>query len=162
MLIKDFLSTGQVPSVDVVNRNERIVNRPWLDSLHAPNIDLGARLQDCAPDSECLSYLLNLYRREKYILTYENTRLKIVLRSDADSHDCLKAFLQADDFWEKYKRYGVRESRNRKLLEESYQNVNVLFPRFVRLASDSGWGTDSVLLRPIGRRVAWGSALSRE
>lgn len=161
MLIKSFLGSRSVPSVEQVNRSERVVNRPWLDSLHAPNIDLGARLQDCAPDAECLSYLLGLYRREKYILTYEGTRLKIVLRSDAESHDCLKAFLQADEFWERYKKSGVRESRNRELLEDSYQTANAMFPKFVREASERGWGTDSVLLRPMPRRVAWGPALAK-
>lgn len=160
MLIKSYLSEGQVPDLARGNRNERILNRPWLDSLHAPNIDLGARLVHCAPDAEALQYLLRMYRKEKYIFTYEDTRLKIVLRNDAKSHDCLKAFLQADYFWNQYKKVGVREDRNRALVEESYKFANKNFESFVREADRKGWKTESVLLRPIGRRAAWGPALT--
>lgn len=160
MLIKKYLNNGRVPDLAAVNRSERILNRPWLDSLHAPNINLGARLHECAPDAEALSYLLNMYKNERYLFTYENTRLKIVLRSDAKSHDALKAFLQADYFWKIYKQSGVREDRNRALLQESYRFVNKNFDSFVREANQGGWRTDCVLLRPIGRRAAWGSPLS--
>lgn len=159
MLIKTYLSNGKVPDLCEGNRNERILNSPWLDSLHAPNIDLGARLQDCAPDAEALQYLLKMYKHEKYLFVYENTRLRISLRNDANSHDCLKAFLQADYFWNRYKEEGVRESRNRALLEESYRFANSRFDAFSREAEQQGWRTTSVLLRPIGRRAAWGSAL---
>jgi hypothetical protein len=159
MLIKTYLADGRVPDLANGNRNERIANRPWLDSLHAPNIDLGARLHECAPDAEALAYLLRMYKNERYLFTYEGTRLKIVLRNDATSHDALKAFLQADYFWEEYKKVGVREDRNRALLEDSYRFANRKFDSFVRDANSKGWRTTSVLLRPIGRRAAWGSAL---
>lgn len=161
MLIKYYLDQGKVPNLRDGNRNERIVNRPWLDSLHAPNIDLGARLHDCAPDAEALQYLLKLYRNERYLFTYENTRMKIVLRNDAKSHDCLKAFLQADYFWNRYLQNGERTSRNRFLVEESYRFANKNFEAFVRDANQNGWVTDAVLLRPIGRRVSWNNSISR-
>jgi len=80
MLIKEYLLTNEAPSVHVVNRRERVLYKPWLDSLHAPNIDLAARLRECAPDAEALTYLVNLYRKERYILTYENERVRVVLR----------------------------------------------------------------------------------
>ncbi|CDF37185.1 hypothetical protein, conserved [Chondrus crispus] len=160
MLIKYYLEEGKVPDLAEGNRNERILNRPWLDSLHAPNIDLGARLQDCAPDAEAVQYLLKMYKNERYLFTYEDTRLKIVLRQDAASHDCLKAFLQADYFWNRYKDEGVRESRNRALLEESYKFANSRFDAFARDAENKGWLTNSVLLRPIGRRASWSSSLA--
>lgn len=159
MMIQMYLRNGRVPTLSEGNRHERILNRPWLDSLHAPNIDLGARLHECAPDAEALQYLLRLYRNEKYLFVYENTRLKVVLRQDATSHDCLKAFLQADYFWKRYKESGVRETRNRDLLEESYRFVGDKFDVFAREAEHQGWRTTSVLLRPIGRRAAWGPAL---
>lgn len=159
MLIKTYLADGAVPNLADGNRNERILNRPWLDSLHAPNIDLGARLQDCAPDAEALAYLLKMYKNERYLFTYEGTRLKIVLRNDATSHDALKAFLQADYFWSVYKKNGSREERNRGLVEDSYRFANRKFDSFVREANAKGWRTTSVLLRPIGRRAAWGAAL---
>lgn len=161
MLIKYYLDQGKVPNLRDGNRNERIVNRPWLDSLHAPNIDLGARLHDCAPDAEALQYLLRLYRNERYLFTYEDTRMKIVLRNDAKSHDCLKAFLQADYFWNRYLQGGERTSRNRLLVEESYRFANKNFEAFVRDANQNGWVTDSVLLRPIGRRVSWNNSMPR-
>jgi hypothetical protein len=159
MLIKKYLADGRVPNLADGNRNERILNRPWLDSLHAPNIDLGARLHECAPDAEALSYLLKLYKHERYLFTYEDTRLKIVLRNDATSHDALKSFLQADYFWNCYKKVGLREDRNRSLIEESYRFANSKFDSFLHEATQKGWRTTSVLLRPIGRRAAWGSAL---
>lgn len=159
MLIKTYLADGRVPDLADGNREERIANRPWLDSLHAPNIDLGARLHECAPDAEALDYLLRMYKHERYLFTYEDTRMKIVLRNDATSHDALKAFLQADYFWEEYKKVGVREDRNRALLEGSYRFANRKFDSFARDANSKGWRTTSVLLRPIGRRAAWGSAL---
>jgi Vitamin B6 photo-protection and homoeostasis len=159
MLIKKYLADGRVPDLADGNRNERILNRPWLDSLHAPNIDLGARLHDCAPDAEALSYLLKLYKHERYLFTYEDTRLKIVLRNDATSHDALKAFLQADYFWNCYMKVGSREDRNRRLLEDSYRFANTKFDSFLREATQKGWRTTAVLLRPIGRRAAWGAAL---
>jgi Vitamin B6 photo-protection and homoeostasis len=159
LLIKAFLADGRVPNLADGNRNERIANRPWLDSLHAPNIDLGARLHECAPDAEALAYLLRMYKNERYLFTYEGTRMKIVLRNDATSHDALKAFLQADYFWECYRRAGVREDRNRALLEDSHRFANKNFDSFVRDATSKGWRTTSVLLRPIGRRAAWGTAL---
>lgn len=161
MLIKYYLEEGNVPNLAAGNRNERILNRPWLDSLHAPNIDLGARLQECAPDAEALQYLLKMYKNERYLFTYEDTRLKIVLRKDAKSHDCLKAFLQADYFWNRYKEEGVRESRNRGLVEESYRFANSRFDAFARDAENKGWLTNSVLLRPIGRRASWSSSLTQ-
>lgn len=161
MLIKYYLDQGKVPNLRDGNRNERIVNRPWLDSLHAPNIDLGARLHDCAPDAEALQYLLRLYRNERYLFTYEDTRMKIVLRNDAKSHDCLKAFLQADYFWNRYLQGGERTSRNRLLVEESYRFANKNFEAFVRDANQNGWVTDAVLLRPIGRRVSWNNSMPR-
>lgn len=161
MLIKYYLEEGKVPNLADGNRNERILNRPWLDSLHAPNIDLGARLQECAPDAEALQYLLRMYKNERYLFTYEGTRMKIVLRKDAKSHDCLKAFLQADHFWNRYKEEGVRESRNRALVEESYRFANSRFDAFAHDAEMKGWLTNSVLLRPIGRRASWGSSLSQ-
>lgn len=162
MLIKTYLNDGRVPDLANINRSERILNRPWLDSLHAPNINLGARLHECAPDAEALSFLLKMYKHERYLFTYEDTRLKIVLRNDAKSHDALKAFLQADYFWSIYKKTGVREDRNRSLLQESYRFVNRNFESFVREADQKGWRTNCVLLRPIGRRAAWGSALSNK
>lgn len=162
MLIKYYLEEGKVPNLSAGNRNERILNRPWLDSLHAPNIDLGARLTECAPDAEALQYLLKIYKNERYLFTYEATRLKIVLRNDAQSHDCLKAFLQADYFWNRYKEEGVRESRNRQLLEESYKFANSHFDDFVREADQNGWVTDAVLLRPIGRRASWNNSNPRQ
>lgn len=161
MLIKYYLETGKVPTLKDGNRNERILNRPWLDSLHAPNIDLGARLQECAPDAEALKYLLKMYNNERYLFTYEDTRLKIVLRNDAGSHDCLKAFMQADYFWNRYKEQGIREDRNRKLLEESHRFANAHFDSFAKEAEQQGWLTNSVLLRPIGRRAAWGASLAQ-
>lgn len=161
MLIKYYLEEGKVPILKRGNRNERILNRPWLDSLHAPNIDLGARLQECAPDAEALQYLLRMYRNDRYLFTYEETRLKIVLRKDAKSHDCLKAFLQADYFWKRYKQEGIREDRNRALLEESHKFANSYFDSFAKEADQKGWLTNSVLLRPIGRRASWGSSLSQ-
>lgn len=161
MLIKYYLEEGKVPSLKEGNRNERILNRPWLDSLHAPNIDLGARLQECAPDAEALQYLLRMYKSDRYLFTYEDTRLKIVLRKDAKSHDCLKAFLQADYFWKRYKEEGIREDRNRALLEESHRFANSYFDSFAKEADQKGWLTNSVLLRPIGRRASWGNSLSQ-
>lgn len=163
LMIQGYLDTDStsVPSLVDGNLGERILNRPWLDSLHAPNIDLGARLVDCAPDAEALEYLLKLYRKEKYLFVYEGTRMKVVLRIDATSHDCLKAFLQADYFWRRYKEVGEREDRNRPLLEESYAFTKQKFERLARQAASEGWRTTSELLRPIGRRVAWGSALVR-
>lgn len=158
MLIKYYLEEGKVPNLQQGNSNERILNRPWLDSLHAPNIDLGVRLQECAPDAEALQYLLKMYNNERYLFTYENTRLKIVLRNDANSHDCLKAFLQADYFWNRYKHDGVRENRNRELVEESYRFANSRFDAFAREAQLNGWLTNSVLLRPIGRRASWNNS----
>lgn len=162
MLIKYYLEEGKVPNLREGNRNERILNRPWLDSLHAPNIDLGARLHECAPDAEALQYLLNMYKNERYLFTYEDTRMKIVLRNDAQSHDCLKAFLQADYFWKCYKKEGVRESRNRPLVEESYKFSNAHFDDFVREAAQNGWVTDAVLLRPIGRRASWNNSIAKQ
>lgn len=162
MLIKYYLEEGKVPDLRQGNRNERIVNRPWLDSLHAPNIDLGARLQECAPDAEALQYLLKMYKNERYLFTYEDTRMKIVLRNDAMSHDCLKAFLQADYFWSRYKQDGVREDRNRQLVEESYRFANSRFDAFVKDADHNGWVTNSVLLRPIGRRASWSNSMPRQ
>lgn len=158
MLIKYYLEEGKVPNLRAGNRNERILNRPWLDSLHAPNIDLGARLHECAPDAEALQYLLKLYKNERYLFTYEGTRLKIVLRNDAGSHDCLKGFLQADYFWRRYLEVGERESRNRDLVEESYRFANRRFEGFVKEADQNGWVTKSVLLRPIGRRASWNNS----
>lgn len=160
MLIKAYLSDGRVPNLADGNSKERIINRPWLDSLHAPNINLGARLRDCAPDAEALAYLLKMYKHERYLFTYEGTRMKIVLRNDATSHDALKAFLQADFFWERYMETGTREARNRNLLEDSYKFANKNFESFVRDAEEKGWLTTNVLLRPIGRRAAWSSSLS--
>jgi Vitamin B6 photo-protection and homoeostasis len=55
MLIKTYLTDGRVPDLANGNCGERILNRPWLDSLHAPNIDLGSRLHECAPDAEALA-----------------------------------------------------------------------------------------------------------
>lgn len=161
MLIKHYLEEGKVPSLKEGNWNERILNRPWLDSLHAPNIDLGARLQECAPDAEALQYLLRMYRRERYMFTYEDTRLKIVLHTDADSHDCVKAFLQADYFWNRYKEEGIREDRNRGLLEESYRFANSRFDAFAKEAEQMGWLINSDFLRAIGRRAVWGTALTQ-
>lgn len=162
LMIQMYLdNNGKVPSLSEGNRHERILNRPWLDSLHAPNIDLGARLHECAPDAEALKYLLKMYKNEKYLFVYEQTRLKVVLRSDATSHDCLKAFLQADYFWKRYKESGERETRNRALLEESYRFTRDRFDSFAKDAASRGWRTTSVLLRPVGRRAAWGSALQR-
>lgn len=158
-MIQMYLDSSRVPSLSEGNKDERILNRPWLDSLHAPNIDLGARLHECAPDAEALKYLLRLYRNDKYLFVYEDTRMKVVLRKDASSHDCLKAFLHADYFWRLYKERGERESRNRDLLEESYKFTKHNFDSFAREAAQHGWRTTSVLLRPIGRRVAWGAAL---
>jgi hypothetical protein len=100
-----------------------------------------------------------MYKNERYLFTYEDTRLKIVLRNDATSHDALKAFLQADYFWNTYLKVGIREDRNRGLIEESYRFANSKFDSFVREAGQKGWRTNSVLLRPIGRRAAWGAAL---
>lgn len=160
MLIKKYLHDGKVPNLADGNRDERILNQPWLDSLHAPNIDLGARLHDCAPDAEALTYLLKMYRNERYLFTYEDTRMKIVLRKDATSRDALKAFLQADYFWNCYAKDGVRNDRNRTILEDSYKFVSKNFDSFAREATQMGWRTDSVLLRPIGRRAAWGTAMA--
>lgn len=160
-MIQGYLDNHRVPSLAEGNRGERILNRPWLDSLHAPNIDLGARLGDCAPDAEALHYLMKMYRNDRYLFVYEDTRMKIALRSDASSHDCLKAFLQADYFWRRYKVDGVREDRNRELLQESYNFANSNFDKFAKEAAAEGWRTNSVLLRPIGRHVAWGPALNK-
>lgn len=161
MLIKYYLEEGKVPNLEDGNRNERILNSPWLDSLHAPNIDLGARLQECAPDAESLQYLLSMYKNERYLFTYEGTRMKIALRNDAKSHDCLKAFLQADYFWNRYKDDGIREDRNRELVEESYRFANKKFDAFAREADHNGWLTNSVLLRPIGRRASWNNSMQQ-
>ncbi|GAB0494769.1 hypothetical protein MMPV_006065 [Pyropia vietnamensis] len=164
-LIKAYLRSGTVPTVEAVNRAERVLNRPWLDSLHAPNIELGARLGEAAPDAEALSYLLRLYASDRYLFVYEGTRMKIVLRNDASSHDALKAFLHADVFWRQYKRSGAARDgrrsagRHRQLLEESHAFARAHFDSFVREADAAGFRTDSVLLRPIGRRAAWGDAL---
>lgn len=143
-LIKAYLRSGTVPTVETVNRAERVLNRPWLDSLHAPNIELGARLGEAAPDAEALSYLLRLYASDRYLFVYEGTRMKIVLRNDASSHDALKAFLHADVFWRQYKRSGAARDgrrsagRHRQLLEESHAFVRAHFDSFVREAESAG------------------------
>mmetsp|Transcript_14178 Transcript_14178/g.57097 ORF Transcript_14178/g.57097 Transcript_14178/m.57097 type:complete len:393 (-) Transcript_14178:3218-4396(-) len=80
MLINAYINSTEVPTVLDINRKERVLFKPWLDSLHRPNIDLAARLHDCAPDAEALVYLIRLYKEEKYILTYERERIRVVLR----------------------------------------------------------------------------------
>ena len=50
-LIKRYLEQGTVPDMEGGNLDERILSRPWVDSLHAPNIDLRARLHECAHDA---------------------------------------------------------------------------------------------------------------
>ena len=145
----------RVPSVPEVNRSERVILRPWLDWLHAPNMQLGARLADAAPDAEALQYVLQLYKNERYLLTYEGGRVRVVLRHDATSHDQLKAFFQSREFWRRYTAGGERHARNRELLEQSYRTTQNEFANFMRECRALGWNTDTVLLRPAPRRVTW-------
>ncbi|KAK4532276.1 hypothetical protein CCYA_CCYA11G3133 [Cyanidiococcus yangmingshanensis] len=156
MLIWSYLEeNGTVLPIKTVNRRERLIYRPWLDSLHAPNVELGARLSDAASNAESLRYLLRLYHDEKYMLTYAGGRVRIVLRQDATHQDQLKAYFQSRAFWRLYKSSGDRFSPNRTLIEESYRVTNRLFPTFIHDCRTAGWNVDCVLLRPIARRVQW-------
>lgn len=162
-------SGGVVPSVRAVNLRERIVDRPWRDALHAPNMELGARLAEAAPDAAALQYLLRVYRHERYMLAYERGRVRVVLRHDASSRDMIKAFLQSRDFWRRYQQAGGARGGNgedadddtaaahrRALLEASYRAVHAQFDVFMRRCRDAGWKADHfVLLRPVPRRVNW-------
>jgi len=156
MLIWNYLEDqDRVLPIRDVNRRERLVYRPWLDSLHAPNVEIGARLSDAAPDADALKFLLRLYRDEKYMMNYAGGRVRIVLRNDATHQDQLKAYFQSRAFWRLYMTSGERFSPNRALIEDSYRATNQLFPSFVRDCRAEGWNVDCVLLRPLARRVQW-------
>ncbi|KAF6002175.1 hypothetical protein F1559_001869 [Cyanidiococcus yangmingshanensis] len=156
MLIWSYLEeNGTVLPIKTVNRRERLIYRPWLDSLHAPNVELGARLSDAASDAESLRYLLRLYHDEKYMLI-----LCWRSRTDRAPPGChpsgpAQGIFQSRAFWRLYKSSGDRFSPNRTLIEESYRVTNRLFPTFIHDCRTAGWNVDCVLLRPIARRVQW-------
>ena len=81
--------------------------------------------------------------------------MKVVLRNDAKSLGWLKAFMQSDYFWRRYKEKGLRHDRNRDLVEEAHRFANRHFAGFARECQRNGWLVDSVQLRPIGRRAWW-------
>ncbi|MBA0556058.1 hypothetical protein Golob_026192 [Gossypium lobatum] len=92
--VESFLKTGQVPSLQEGNMQEKIFSFPWLKDRP---VILGSRFRDAFQDPGAFLAIEPLFEKERYIVTYNPSKGKVyaLLKDQAKSDDILKAAFHA-------------------------------------------------------------------
>ncbi|KAA3484173.1 protein root UVB sensitive 6 [Gossypium australe] len=92
--VESFLKTGQVPSLQEGNMQEKIFSFPWLKDRP---VVLGSRFRDAFQDPGAFLAIEPLFEKERYIVTYNPSKGKVyaLLKDQAKSDDILKAAFHA-------------------------------------------------------------------
>ena len=100
-LVARHVSTGTVPSVDEANAGEAMLARP---SACRPSVRFGCTLEEAlgsggggggGQQAAALQQLVDLYRGERYLLTWRDGTAYVLLQEEARPLDLLRAMWQA-------------------------------------------------------------------
>ncbi|XP_022984200.1 protein root UVB sensitive 6-like [Cucurbita maxima] len=162
--VESFIKTGRVPSLQNGNMNERILSFPWLKD--SPVV-LGPRFKDAFQDAGSYLAIEPLFDREKYIVTYNQTRGMVyaLLKDQAKSDDILKAAFHAHVLLHFIRSSSGGQKSSRKQgdafsnsvpavtnleaqIAASCKMVSTSYEIFKSKASEQGWVMAESLLNP--------------
>ncbi|XP_022929493.1 protein root UVB sensitive 6-like [Cucurbita moschata] len=162
--VESFIKTGRVPTLQNGNMNERILSFPWLKE--SPVV-LGPRFKDAFQDAGSYLAIEPLFDREKYIVTYNQTRGKVyaLLKDQAKSDDILKAAFHAHVLLHFIRSSSGGQKSSRKQgdafsnsvpavtnleaqIAASCKMVSTSYEIFKSKASEQGWVMAESLLNP--------------
>ncbi|KAI4298900.1 hypothetical protein L6164_032413 [Bauhinia variegata] len=161
--VESFLKTGQVPTLQEGNMNERIFRFP----LNNRPVVLGSRFKDAFQDPAAYVSIEPLFENERYIVTFNPLKCKVyaLFKDQAKSDDILKAAFHAhvllhfiNSSNENQASRKRKEDPNSKLLptvadletciSDSCKMVASTYTVFKGKAKERGWTMSDSLLNP--------------
>ncbi|MBA0765362.1 hypothetical protein Gotri_014573 [Gossypium trilobum] len=158
--VESFLKTGQVPSLQEGNMQEKIFSFPWLKDRP---VILGSRFRDAFQDPGAFLAIESLFEKERYIVTYNPSKGKVyaLLKDQAKSDDILKAAFHAHvllHFIHSADNSLSSRSQQEHLMPaatdfelhiaESCKMVSTSYRHFKNNAAEQGWRMSDSLLNP--------------
>ncbi|KAG4207719.1 hypothetical protein ERO13_A03G081200v2 [Gossypium hirsutum] len=158
--VESFLKTGQVPSLQEGNMQEKIFSFPWLKDRP---VVLGSRFRDAFQDPGAFLAIEPLFEKERYIVTYNPSKGKVyaLLKDQAKSDDILKAAFHAHvllHFIHSANNSLSSRSQQEHLMPaatdfelhiaESCKMVSTSYRHFKNNAAEQGWRMSDSLLNP--------------
>ncbi len=156
MIIERYLDDGEVLTPSKVSERERIFRRPRYKARTR-----FSSIAKAAKSPEELTLLLNIYRREHFIVSLppRNGPCRVVLRRDATNDDVLRAMLTAGNAIKavraRKEKVKPAESEAEAVLRVAKKAAHKNYPAFRRALADAGWDTEQLLFGTLKRRGYW-------
>ncbi|XP_010533233.1 PREDICTED: protein root UVB sensitive 6-like [Tarenaya hassleriana] len=163
--VESFLKTGQVPSLQEGNKQEKIFTFPWVEDRP---VVLGSRFKDAFQDPSMYLAVKPFFDKERYLVTYSPSKGKVyaLLKNQAKSDDILKAAFHAHVLLHSMNRSSEGTSKFREQsdpaptiaeieshIAESCEMVSTSYDIFRRRAAEQGWTMSESLLNPGRARI---------
>jgi hypothetical protein len=154
LLASGHVSNGLVPSIEEANDGEQVLLPP---SACRPRVHYGCTLEEALGSSsgQQLESLVQLYRGERYMLTWHSGGAWVLLQQEAGAGDMLRAMWQAAWLDNSQQRHqGQQEPGNSaaataEQLAASLAALEQQWPDFEAQAAGQGWQLDKAVL-PLG------------
>lgn len=170
LLVEDYLKTGQVSSVDVINKKENV----WFFQSHQLSsiIKLGGSIEDHGADlNRTIETFQKQFNNEHFIYIYHKKKFQICvhfLEKADQTKDKMKAIYHALVIYFIYFNYKMCSILSKtgfnyeslipddqdKLIQETNLFVNNTFPSFIKAIKSKGWNVDKILLLEEGWRCS--------
>ena len=152
LLVSEHVSSGLVPSIEEANAGEQVLLPP---SACRPRVHYGCTLEEALGSSSGrqLDSLVQLYRGERYMLTWHSGAAWVLLHQEAGAGDMLRAMWQAA--WLDYsqqRHQGHQEpgspaaASTAEQLAASLAALEQQWPDFEAQAARQGWQLDKAVL----------------
>jgi hypothetical protein len=153
VVVKSFLETGQIPSVEDANRREGVLTFPWQEQP----LELGSRVAQAFSNPKEFLNTQEQFQKENYLVTYRPNRRRayVVIKETATSDDVVRATFQAHVML-----HMLRESEGtltgssvEAAVAESSKRSHALYDDFKQQAHSKGWMMGEALLNPGDSRL---------
>ena len=157
LLIDHFISNFSLPNPFVLKDKETIITTPLL--LKYNKIQIGSSIEQSIKNTESLVHLFNIFKNEKYIISYNSSTssIYILLKKDTEIVDIIKAYLNA--FYFKSLLPQINRNENEIPINPQYEHslqwANKNFNLFWKELETKQWNTSHLLLLIDDNRVNW-------
>ena len=157
LLASGHVGSGRVPSIEEANAGEQVLLPP---SACRPRVHYGCTLEEALASSsgQQLDSLVQLYRGERYMLTWHSGVAWVLLQQEAGAADMLRAMWQAAWLDNLQQRQGQQELGNpvaaaaaaaaatAEQLAASLEALEQQWPDFEAQAARQGWQLHKAVL----------------
>lgn len=157
IVINRLLHDGILLTPSQASPRERIFLRP----RHKEWVRMTS-IAKAATDPEELNMLLNVFRKERFMVAVPRSRkggpCRLVLRRDASNSDVLRAMLMIGYVRSELKAHGKEDIslfEIERILRYARTLTKRAFPSFVEGLRQNGWSTDNLLFGTLKRRGFW-------